>query len=243
MQRFEEAYPPLNRRSPSWPLIILALLAGCGHRADDENTLAIQVQAVRQGRSDRIHIENEAITDTELASIDDLRELRELLIDDPNSPITAQGLAQLERLENLEHLRIRGAVDDAALTEICKHKNLRILNLPRGSFSDAGLEALLQLENLQQIRLGSANVTDNGVKMLVSLPAIKQIHLIDVPITDDGLAALASIEGLESLYIDGSQFSDAALDKLFREHPKLHVHLNQQHHDRDPQQHEHGPSQ
>ena len=231
------------RLIPSWPFVVLALIAGCHRSADDGNNLAAQVEVVRKGISDRIHIEKQPITDAELASIANLPSLRELLIDDPNSAITAQGLARLKELENLEHLRIRGPVDDTALTAICKHKNLRILNLPRGSFSDAGMASLVHLKHLQQLRLGSPNITDKGAKTLASLPEIKQIHLIDVPITDGGLAALASIEGLESLYIDGGQFSDAALDKLFREHPKLHVHLNQQHHDRDPQQHEHGPRQ
>jgi len=60
-----------------------------------------------------------------------------------------------------------------------------------------------------------------------------------VPITDDGLRELAKIEQLESLYIDGGNFSDEALAELFRARPGLHVHLNQQHHDRDPHKHEH----
>ena len=75
--------------------------------------------------------------------------------------------------------------------------------------------------------------------MLRELPSLKRLHLIDVPITDAGLAPLAGILQLESLYIDGGDVSDAALDELFRQRPDLHVHLNQQHHDRDPHQHPH----
>lgn len=220
-------------------LAALPIIAGCNDSKVSETALASQVTEVRQGRSDRIHIEAQPLGDRDLVSLDEARDLRELLIDHPQSVLTPQGLAQLQSLEKLEHLRIRGPLADDSLKEICKLQQLRILNLPNGSFSDAGLASLLQLERLKQLRLGSPNISDEGAKTLARLQAINQIHLIDAPITDEGLAALAAIEGLESLYIDGGQFSDAALDKLFREHPKLHVHLNQQHHDRDPQRHEH----
>jgi hypothetical protein len=77
------------------------------------------------------------------------------------------------------------------------------------------------------------------MRTLPELPALLRLHLIDVPITEDGLRELAKIEQLESLYIDGAQLSDAALDELFRQRPGLHVHINQQHHDRDPHAHAH----
>jgi hypothetical protein len=77
------------------------------------------------------------------------------------------------------------------------------------------------------------------MKTIRELPALKRLHLIDIPISDKGLAELTAIEQLESLYIDGGDFSDAALDELFRARPGLHVHLNQKHHDRDPRNHEH----
>ena len=75
--------------------------------------------------------------------------------------------------------------------------------------------------------------------VLAGLPSILRLHLIDVPITDAGLAELAKIERLQSLYIDGGRISDAAWDELFRQRPKLHVHINQEHHDRDPNRHRH----
>ena len=125
--------------------------------------------------------------------------------------------------------------------------------MPRADFTDAGLESLAALPDLIQLRFGSPRVTDAGMKALAKLPALKRLHLIDVPITDAGLAEIAKmnvpitdaglaeikVEGLQSLYIDGARFSDAALDNLFRQRPGLHVHFDQQHHDRDPQAHAH----
>src|SRR5262249_20200414 len=113
-------------------------------------------------------------------------------------------------------------------------KSLRILNVPQGTFSNEALAHLKQLPELVQFRFGSPRVTDAGMKMLGELPGLKQLHLIDVPITDAGLRELAQMKRLESLYIDGGHFSDQALDEFFRQRPDLHIHLNQQHHDRDP---------
>ena len=84
-----------------------------------------------------------------------------------------------------------------------------------------------------------AYVTDAGMRTLAELPALRRLHLIDVPITDAGLRVLAGREQLESLYIDGAELSEAAYDDLFRQRPGLHVHINQQHHDRDPHGHAH----
>jgi hypothetical protein len=58
--------------------------------------------------------------------------------------------------------------------------------------------------------------------------------LIGVPITDQGLTHLDSMQQLESLYIDDALVTDEGLERLFRVRPGLHLHINQQHSDRDP---------
>jgi hypothetical protein len=207
--------------------------------ADTEQSLAAQAESVRTG-NDRIQVEHTALHDDDLRLLAGLAQLRVLLLDSPQSRITASGLRQIRALPKLEHLRIRGSgIDDDALAQIAEIKSLQILNLPKGTFSNEGLIHLKQLPDLVQFRFGSFRVTDAGMKTLGELPALKRLHLIDVPITDAGLRELAQIKQLESLYIDGGQFSDQALDQFFRERPDLHVHLNQQHHDRDPQTLEH----
>lgn len=208
-------------------------------RTPAELSLREQVSAVENGETTRIQLDSTPVSGNDLPWLLGVEPLTELLLDDPRSEI--QGGWVLVRLPNLTHLRYRGTgIDDFALG-ILAHGSpkLEILNIPRGDFTDAGLGELKQLPDLVQLRFGSPRVTDAGMKTLAELPALRRLHLIDVPITDAGLAELAKIERLESLYIDGGKISDEAWEKLFRERPKLHVHVNQEHHDRDPHAHAH----
>lgn len=191
------------------------------------------------GETTRIQIEARPIRPEELAWLLGVDPLTELLLDHPDSELLAGWV--LVRLPNLTHFRYRGTgVNDFALGIIAHGSpKLQILNIPRGDFSDSGLAVLKELPDLVQLRFGSPHVTDAGMKTLAELPALKRLHLIDVPVTDAGLAELAKIERLESLYIDGAKISDEAWEELFRQRPKLHVHINQEHHDRDPHKHPH----
>jgi hypothetical protein len=208
--------------------------------APAEHSFGAQLLSVRNGATDQIHVSASPLTDNDFTHLPSAAGLRVLLIDHAESRITTEGVRHLADLSKLEHLRLRGpGIDDAALTQIAKVKSLQILNLPRADLSDSGLPHLKQLPALEQLRFGSPRVTDAGMKTIRELPALKRLHLIDIPISDKGLAELTAIEQLESLYIDGGDFSDAALDELFRARPGLHVHLNQKHHDRDPRKHEH----
>jgi hypothetical protein len=203
-----------------------------------EPSFSVQLAAVKAGHSEAIHTVSWRVSDDELAAVSDATALRTLLIDQPQSQITATGVKNLAGLPKLEHLRLRGpGVDDDALVEIAKIASLQILNLPHGQFSDEGLKSLASLPALEQFRFKSAAVTDAGMVTLAEFPALKRLHLIDVPITDDGLKTLAGMKQLESLYIDGAHLSDGAIEELLGARPELHVHLNQQHHDRDPHKH------
>ncbi len=205
-----------------------------------ELSLAEQIAAVRRGESTRILLEREVLDDDNLNALSKLASLTDLLLDNSASQFSIMGIATLAEMPNLQHLRIRGrGIDDAGLREMAKIKRLRILNVPHGSFSNDGLEYLADAPHLEHFRFGSPRVTDEGMKTIARWPAIRMLHLIDVPITDAGLAELARIERLQSLYIDGGRITDAGWDALFRDRPKLHVHVNQQHLDRDPNKHPH----
>lgn len=226
----------------------MVLCAGCNRSgaanqqpADaPEPSLAEQMAAVERGETTRILVERELPGDQDLVALSKLTKLTDLLLDNSACEFHASGIAALAELPNLQQLRIRGrGIDNECLREIVNIKTLRILNLPHGSFDDAGLELLATLPNLEGFRFGASRVTDEGMKTIARFPAIQRLHLIDVPITDAGLAELAKIERLQSLYIDGGAITDDGWEQLFRERPKLHVHINQQHHDRDPNKHAH----
>jgi hypothetical protein len=222
---------------------VLLIAAGCARRnlgTVVEPSFAQQLAAVKAGQSDTIHVSSWRVSNSELAPIGQATALRTLIIDQPESWITADGLKHLTGLPNLEHLRLRGlGVDDNGLAQIAQLQSLRFLNLPRGSFSDAGLAHLAGHARLELLRFGSPNVTDAGIKTLREMPALTQIHLIGVPLSDAALVELAKMNQLQSLYVDDIAFSDTAWEAFFAARPGLHVHVNQAHHDRDPHQHTH----
>jgi hypothetical protein len=113
------------------------------------------------------------------------------------------------------------------------------LNLPQGQFSDAGLATLTRLPHLELLRFGSPHVTDAGLIHLQALPRLRFLHLIAVPLTDMGLAQIGQFERLESCYLDDIILSDAAVEALIAARPQLHLHLDQEHHDRDPRRDHH----
>lgn len=222
--------------------LIFLILAGCGAETGTtarEPSFRDQLAAVKAGTSDQIHV-SQPITDAEIAEVAGADSLKSLIIDTADATISGSTLDRLHSLPALEIFWFRGrGINDAELGKLATIKTLKVLNVPQGEFSDAGLAALKDLPHLVQLRFGSPHITDAGIASLVEFPSLLRLHLIDVAITGEGLQSLARLENLESLYIDGGKFGDADIDALFRARPKLHVHFNQQHHDRDPHKHDH----
>jgi Leucine-rich repeat (LRR) protein len=224
------------------PIFLSTLFSsGCSPPAPPaEQSQTEQIAAIRSGKTDMILLESTPVQDADLLALTGIPSLRILQLDHPDNKITDGGMADLAKLSQLEHLRIRGSnIGDEGLKAICEMPNLKILNLPQGKFTDAGLAHLKKLPQLESLRIGSPHVTDRGIAELKDYPSLLRVHLIDITITDRGLSDLHSIPKLESLYLDGANISDAAVDELFRKRPNLHVHFNQAHHDRDPNKHEH----
>ena len=71
------------------------------------------------------------------------------------------------------------------------------------------------------------------------MSSLSFLHLIAVPINDQGLPSLYGMQHLQSLYLDDTDTTDAGLAKLLEALPHLHLHINQNHIDRDPNKHEH----
>ena len=197
-------------------------------------SLQHQAHQVRLGRSDVIRLQQTLVRDGDLESLRDLAGLRELLLE--SSELTDEGLEVLAELGQLEHLRIRGGrVGDLGLQHVSRCRRLRFLNLPQGQFSDRGLAALGQLTELELLRFGSPHVTDAGLAYLRALPRLRFLHLIGVPLTDAALSEVEQMSRLESCYLDEIPVSDQAVTRLLTARPQLHLHLDQKHHDRDPQ--------
>ncbi len=154
--------------------------------------------------------------------------------------VTDKGVESITKLPGLQHLRLRlSPITDDGLKTISQCSSLWYLNLPHADCTSAGVAQLQNLKSLRQLRLGSKRLGNDVCNEIAKLKGLRGIHLIGVPVTDEGLETLAQMPYLESLYLDDSGVTEAGWERLFRDHPDLHVHINQQHHDRDPKRHNH----
>jgi hypothetical protein len=247
---------PLSRRRIKPPYLIVAALtvlvilaangawylySGGGQAdiavAEPQESLRSKIDDVVAGKTDSVEMISTPVTDQQLSQLDDAENLRVLVLD--AGEVTDQGIAQIAKVSKLVHLRIRNStLTDASLDDLAKLKNLRVLNLPQAKFSKEGVARLADLPNLRQLRLGGDGITDVS-KSVAQITRLRSLHLINVPVTDDGLRALATMPNLESLYLDDSRVTEVGWNWLFVNHPELHVHVNQEHHDRDPNRHRH----
>ncbi|MEI6241260.1 MAG: hypothetical protein WCR51_12795, partial [Planctomycetia bacterium] len=85
--------------------------------------------------------------------------------------------------------------------------------------------------------LGGVELARVGAEVgsaVAELAHLRTLHLIDVPLGDEGLAAISGMPDLWNLYLDGAGVSDEAWGRYCESHPRVHVHVDQAHHDRDP---------
>ena len=242
------------RPSTGWMLAAaMASLFGCGpsgSRSIPEPTageaarldVSGQIARVRAGEADRI-IAAVPPTDAEWESLRGLAGLRELVLEQGRADDSRATI--LATLTGLERLVLRDSpLTDVGFRRLADCRAVRDLNLPQAACTAAGVQALASLPCLRSLRLGGPQLAGVEVcEAVVSLPQLRSLHLIDVPIGDDGLAVLERLSGLWNLYLDGAGVSDQAWERYFRACPRVHVHIDQAHHDRDPRghHHEHSP--
>lgn len=206
-------------------------------------SFAEQVAAVRAGTSSRIRVADRALTEEEweeVAGLESLAtlDLQEGVADDAKAVL-------LSRLPRLERLVLRESpLGDDGFKHLAACHTLRDVNIPQARCTLVGLAALAELPRLKNLRLGSPTLCPEGKggaelgMTLLQFPALRSLHLIDVPLGDAGLEGIARYDGLWNLYLDGAGISDGAWERYFAIHPEVHVHVDQAHHDRDPNRHE-----
>lgn len=194
---------------------------------------AEQVLAVRAGRADRIEAAT-PLGPPEWESLRGLSGLRVLVLE---RGVAGDAEAEiLATLPHVERLVLRQSpLSDAGFRALAGCQSLENVNVPQAACTAAGIEALVTLANLRSLRLGGPNLAGPDVaRAIARLPGLTSLHLIDVAIGDEGLDALANLASLRNLYLDGAGVSDAAWERYFEARPRVHVHMDQAHHDRDP---------
>lgn len=199
---------------------------------------AAQLDQIRRGESTQLYVPEFPIDDSMLDPLPTESGLTTVLID--QGIVTDAGLAKIAEVAGLQHLRLRlSPITDDGLGPLLRCRDLWVLNLPHCELTVAGVESLAALTKLRQLRLGSTRLSNDVSHALTKLTSLRSVHLIGVPVTDDGLKEIAALPQLESLYLDDSAVTEMGWIWLFRNHPELHVHVNQDHHDRDPKAHAH----
>lgn len=224
-------------------VILASCLAAATTVPAAEATFAEQAVAVRAGTSSRIRMADRALTEEEWEEVAGLEalshlDLQEGVADDAKAIL-------LSRLPRLERLVLRESpLGDDGFKHLAACHTLRDINIPQASCTLAGLAALAELPRLKNLRLGSSGLCPEGQggaelgMTLLQFPSLRSLHLIDVPLGDAGLEGIARYDGLWNLYLDGAGISDEAWERYFALHPEVHVHVDQAHHDRDPNRHE-----
>jgi Leucine-rich repeat (LRR) protein len=229
-------------------LVLIGLL-GCNKQASAPNNsvasppvesveLSFEAQhaQVLRGELIAIRLTQAKITGDQLGQLGAVSDkLLELQLD--AGVIDDVSLESLTQLTALEQLRLRDSpITDSGIAKLDPSKlpNLRIINLPQSSLTATGLEHLASFPKLVQLRLSAALLDDRAAEVLAKFPALRSLHLIGPNFTDAALDQLAKVPKLSSLYIDDCHLSDAAWERLFKAKPNIHVHIDQHHHDRDP---------
>ncbi|MCA9194565.1 MAG: hypothetical protein KDB03_22495 [Planctomycetales bacterium] len=197
---------------------------------------ADQVGKVASGESQTIEITSLPIQGEQLHDLGSIASRLQVLILD-HGQVTDQDAEKLANLNALVHLRLRESpLTDAGLQRLLGtgHPELRILNLPQAALTSQGLRQLCLLPNLIQLRIGGRQLDDEAAAIISELPNLRSLHLIGPSLTSSGLKHLAKCPQLYSLYIDDCPLPDEAWLALFNDKPELHVHIDQHHHDRDP---------
>ncbi|MEE2686296.1 MAG: hypothetical protein VYB09_08295 [Planctomycetota bacterium] len=230
--------------SPLLPTVasLLLVVSSCSHPSppavEMKESLLEQLSQVQAGHRDFIAMAGDVVDDNTIEALRGVPGIHRVVIE--QSRLSAAGLEVLATIPGLEHLVIRGrAVDDEGLSRLATARTLTVLNLPQTTVSDAALRELQRLPELMLLRIGSPNLQDECLEVITGMPALKFLHLIDVPVSDQGLRHLHGFKQLESLYLDGAQVSGDGVAELMKELPRLHLHLDQHHHDRDPSRHDH----
>ena len=152
--------------------------------------------------------------DANLAALDDLPDLRELLLS-RNQSITDDDLAHTAHLKYLRVITLAGtSIEGPGLRHIGSLQTLEGLQFDDTPLTDAGLAHLKDLSRLKWLLLDRTKITDQGLSHLTSLTSLETLNASGTGITDDGLKHLGNMTGLTWLSLGGTKVTDAGLKHL-----------------------------
>jgi Leucine-rich repeat (LRR) protein len=174
-----------------------------------------------QGRIVAVDLRASWVTDSDLASLAKLSNLRRL--DLSQTRITDHGLRQLKNAPAIEELDLRYAesITGEGISALKNWKHLKKLDLEGTKITDDTLQHLSGLSSLEALNIGYALVTDAGIEALTGLTNLKELTLGGNKLTDAGLQPLRQMPGLTYLDLGGAQREDSGLWSLSLTQPGL----------------------
>lgn len=189
-----------------------------------------------QSGDDTIRLFDFSPTSEQLETLASIEQLRILRID--HGRLTPQAGEFLASMPHLEQLHFRGvSLDDATLEAIAKSRTIWLLNISGAKLSHEAIARLSDMPKLRQLRLAIENGGNRYAEAVAKIKTLRALHLIGIGINNDGLKLVAGLPNLESIYIDDSSVDENGWIWLFENKTHLHIHIDQMHHDRDPQKH------
>ncbi|MDW8264838.1 MAG: sigma-70 family RNA polymerase sigma factor [Gemmataceae bacterium] len=166
-----------------------------------------------------IAFENVSLTNDDLASLKDLKELQILIL--RRTQVTDDGLKELANLPKLTTLTLHGeGFTPAGVARLKDLPSLRSLELGGATMTDDVVARLKELPRLKTLKLSFTKITDNGLKQLAALEEFRSADGLEVleirggAITDQGIQALAELKGLRELRLYLVSITDAGLQSL-----------------------------
>jgi hypothetical protein len=145
-------------------------------------------------------------------------------IDLHGTAITDADLAPLEEMRSLRILNLYDTqITDAGLKHLSGLTALRVLYLNKTRITDAGVQHLQGLTNLNQLALAETQVTDAGLAHLKNLTNLNELTLGGKPITDAGLLSLKSLHNLKHLTLVNTAVTSAGVEAFKKALPGVKV--------------------
>lgn len=186
----------------------------------------------------RIDIGHSRADDAWLQShANDLRQSNQLVLFLRESRVTAQGLAVLNDVQNLQFLDLSGTpLDNSAVDTLAGFPTLVNLWIAHTGISDSALAGLARAPHLVLLVIDARQATDAGLAGLRTCPHLQHLRIVDADnecvarlvgfedltaldlqgerIDADSLPVLKQMQSLHSLTLIDTQFSDGEVSEL-----------------------------
>ncbi len=164
--------------------------------------------------------ESSLVTDRGVASISELRQLKELMLD-LFCRMTGEGLQDIGKLTSLEVLILPDCDLRHGLGNLSGLKHLRSLNLTGCKLTEADVVAIGKFDSLTDLDLSFIEVVGTRMDFLHSLSHLERLNLRSTGNSDEGLAVLTGAKELRELDISGNSDVTNASIAVFQTLPAL----------------------